>query len=146
MKKIASIIVFAFVVVIATSAQQKRNVNRPVLSVAQQTDLTVKRMTLALDLSEKQQEQLKPVIEKNVSERVSFLEKRKEARKERKKPSANEMYAFQSKMLDGKIAMKNSLKKILNKEQLEKFEKMKKPRRERAMRNIRKGQKNKQRN
>ncbi|WP_088324383.1 hypothetical protein [Polaribacter tangerinus] len=146
MKKIASIIVFAFVVVTTTNAQQKRNVNRPVLSVAQQTDLTVKRMTLALDLSEKQQEQLKPVIEKNVSERVSFLEKNKEARKERKKPSANEMYAFQSKMLDGKIAMKNSLKKILNKEQLKKFEKMKKPRRERAMRNIRKGQKNKQRN
>ncbi|WP_439128520.1 hypothetical protein [Polaribacter sp.] len=128
MKNLATILVFVFAFTFTTQAQKnkKRDQRRPKLSVEQHTDLAVKKMTLALDLSEKQQNKIKPLIAAKMAERKAFMEKRKEARKERKRPTADEIYAVKSKMLDNQIAMRNNMKEILNKEQFEKFEKMQK--------------------
>ncbi|AUC86143.1 hypothetical protein CW731_13005 [Polaribacter sp. ALD11] len=128
MKKLATILVFVLAFTLSTQAQKKRGHKRPQLTTEQQTDLTVKRMTLALDLSERQQNQMKPIITSKVVEKKALMEKRKEARKNDKRPSSDEIYAMKSKMLDNRIAMKNSMKDILNKEQFEKFEKMHKKR------------------
>ncbi|QTE21938.1 hypothetical protein [Polaribacter cellanae] len=126
MKKLASILVLVFSVTFATQAQKNRKQERPQLSVKQHTNLAIKRMTLALDLSEKQQNRIKPIIAKKMAERKALIEKRKKARKEKKRPTANQIYAVKSKMLDNQIATRNSMKEILNKEQFEKFEKMQK--------------------
>lgn len=128
MKKIIGIVVLVFVFTLTAQAQKKRGNKGSKMTVEQHTELAVKRMTLALDLSDKQQNQIKPLIKAQAEERKAAMEKRKEARKNDEKPTADEMYAMQSKRLDAQIAFKSNMKKILNDEQFEKFEKMNKGR------------------
>ena len=134
MKNLATILAFVFAFTYTTQAQKqkKRSHKRPQLTIKQHTNLAIKKMTLDLDLSENQQNKIKPLIAAKMTERKAFMEKRKEARKERKKPTADEVYTLKSKMLDNQIAMRNSMKEILNKEQFEKFEKMQKVRKMRT--------------
>jgi protein CpxP len=144
MKKIASILVLVlvFVFTLTTQAQKKRRDNRPQLSVKQQTSLAVKQMTLALDLSEKQQGQIVPLIQVQAAAKKEAMYKRKAMQESNTKPSSDEIYEMKSKMLDNQIAFKNNLKDILNKEQFEQFQKMKKARKMRGnkeMREMKKG-------
>ena len=124
MKKLASILVLVFAFTLTTQGQQKRKDKRPQLSAEQQSDLMIKKMTLALDLSEKQQQEVTPLIRAKAAERKAAMEKRKEMRKNKTKPNADELYAMKSKQLDNQIAFKAKMKDVLNKEQFEKFEKM----------------------
>jgi hypothetical protein len=131
MKKIASILILVFAFTLTTQAQKKGKRNNdkgPKLTVEQFSDLAVKKMTLALDLSDKQQGQIKPLISAQVAAKKAAMESRKENRDANKKPSADEIYAMKSKQLDNQIAFKNKMKDILNKDQFEKFEKMRKGR------------------
>jgi hypothetical protein len=146
MKKLASILVFVLAVTFSTQAQKKRDHKKPEFTVEQQADLSVKKMTLALDLSNKQQNQIKPLILAKMAERKAFMIKRKEAKKADKKPTSDEMYAIKSKMLDNQIAMKNSMKEILNKDQFDKFEKMHKKRMMKGKKMMKKGRKGKEGN
>ena len=144
MKNLVSILVLVFAFTFTTQAQKKRGDRQSNLTPEQHTELAVKKMTLALDLSDKQQKQIKPLLMANMADKKAAMEKRKEARKEKKRPTADEMYAMQTKRLDKQIAMKRSMKNILNKEQFEKFEKMQKGRKKMAMKG-KKGGKNKKR-
>ncbi|MGY8911011.1 MAG: hypothetical protein ACKVIG_14300 [Flavobacteriales bacterium] len=130
MKKIASILilVFAFTVTAQAQKKDKRDHKTPKFTVEQYADLAVKKMTLALDLSDKQQNQIKPLISAQAAARKAAMESRKENREANKKPSADEIYAMKSKQLDNQIAFKSEMKNILNKEQFEKFEKIAKMR------------------
>ncbi|SDR67823.1 hypothetical protein SAMN05216503_0330 [Polaribacter sp. KT25b] len=130
MKKIASILILVFAFTVSTQAQkkEKRNERGPKLTVEQYTDLAVKKMTLALDLTDKQQGQIKPIISAQAAAKKAEMQSRKENRDANKKPSADEIYEMKSKQLDNQIAFKNKMKDILNKEQFEKFEKMAKKR------------------
>ena len=56
------------------------------------------------------------------------MEKRKEARKQKKRLSSDEIYAIKSQVLDNKISMKRNMKNILNATQFETFKKMYKQR------------------
>ena len=67
MKKIASILILVFAFTLKGEAQKKRKEQRPKLTVEQYSNLAVKKMTLALDLSEKQQEQIKPLISAQIA-------------------------------------------------------------------------------
>ncbi|PQJ82827.1 hypothetical protein [Polaribacter glomeratus] len=126
MKKLASILalVFAFTVAVQAQKKERENEKSPRLSVEQHTDLAVKKMTLGLDLTNKQQDQIKPLMNAQAAEKKAAMQ----SRKENKKPTADEIYAMRSAQLDNQIAFKNSMKNILNKEQFEKFEQMKKER------------------
>jgi hypothetical protein len=133
-------LVFAFT--LTTQAQKKRTHERVKLSIEQQTNLAVKKMTLDLDLSKKQQNDISPLISAQIAERKNVMEKRKTARKENKKPTADQIYAMKSKMLDNKIAMKKKMKTLLNKEQFAKFETTQKGRKMRGMKKMHKKHKN----
>ena len=85
-------------------------------------------MTLALDLSDKQQQQIKPIVMAKMTDRKDFIEKRKASKENNEKPTSDEIFAIKNKQLDHQIVMKNSIKNILNKEQFEKFEKLHKSR------------------
>ena len=124
MKQFASILVLAFAFTLSAQAQKKRNDKRPELSIEQQTNLAIKQMTLTLDLSEKQQNQITPVMTAQAASKKTAMEKRREMRKNKTKPTADEIYEMKSKFLDNQIAFKNSMKEILNEEQFEKFQKM----------------------
>ncbi|MDD7915004.1 hypothetical protein [Polaribacter ponticola] len=126
MKKIASILILVFAFTFTAHAQKSRKDKAPKLSIEQHTELAVKKMTLALDLSNKQQNQIKPLLKAQAQEKKAMMLKRKEARNNKRKPSADEIFAMKNKYLDNQIAFKNNMKNILNKEQYEQFEKMKK--------------------
>jgi len=138
MKNLATILVFVFAVTFTSQAQKKRKQQRPNLTTEQHTNLAIKKMTLALDLSEKQQKQIKPILMAQITERKAAMEKRKEARKNKQKPTADEIYTMKNKQLDNRIMIKNKMKDILNKEQFEKFEKIQKRRKMIALKKMKK--------
>jgi len=127
MKKIVALLVLAVGFTITTQAQRGERSKHEKLTVEQQTELAVKKMTLKLDLTSAQQRQIKPLIAEKIAKRKEMHAKRKamkESGDKREKLSANERYAKKSKMLDAQIAFKSDMKRILNEKQLEKFEKM----------------------
>ena len=129
MKKIASILVVAIAFTFTTQAQKgPKKMKESDFSVEQQTTLAVKKLTLALDLSDAQQRQIKPVIAEKIADKKANFQNRKEGKKDRKKLSADERYAKQNQRLDKEIAMQNKMKRILNDEQYSIFKKMKKNR------------------
>jgi len=138
MKKIASILILAIAFTLSAEAQGKREKRGPKLTIEQHTDLTVKRMILSLELSEKQQKQIEPLIQNQVANKRAAMLKRKENKATKKRPSSDEMYAMKSMQLDNQIAFRNSMKDILNKKQFEKFEKMKKSRKMKGMKMVKK--------
>ncbi|MCG1036229.1 hypothetical protein [Polaribacter sargassicola] len=134
MKKIVSILVLVMAVTFTTQAQRKGGQKGPKFTPEQQATLAVKKMALALDLTDKQQNQIKPILTAQIEERKAEMEKRKANKDEpRQKPTADELFAMQNKRLDNQIMMKNKMKNILNEEQFEKFEKMQKGRKMMAM-------------
>jgi hypothetical protein len=142
MKKIASIVLLVFAFTLTAQAQKGKKKRRAEkLSTEQQTILAVKKMTLALDLTTSQQNQLKPLISKKISDRKAQYKQMKATQKERKKLSANERFAKANERLDAQIAMKRTMKNILNKEQFEKFEKTNKKRKMEVKRMMRKKRK-----
>jgi protein CpxP len=127
MKNIASILVFIFVFTFTLQAQKKKAYKQQ-LTLNQQTSLKVKKMTLALDLSDEQKKQVQPLLLAATTNKKAFMEKRKEARKDKKKPTSDEVYAMKSQLMDNQIAMKRSMKSILNPTQFQRFENMQKKR------------------
>ena len=147
MKNLATFIFFAIAVTFTANAQektaQKNRQNGPQFTVEQHTELSVKRMTLALDLNEKQQNQIKPLLIAQATQRKAAMEKMKKARETKQRPTDEEIFAMKNQQLDNQIAMKKAMKEILTKEQFEKFEKMAKMRKMRGekMMEARKGMK-----
>lgn len=96
------------------------------LSIEQVATLKTKKMTLALDLSAKQQTQ---VMDFNLEEaafrkaRMNKLHEKKEAG-ELKRPSAEERFAMENAKLDRMIAQQDALKKILSDEQFQQWKKI----------------------
>ena len=129
MKKVASILILVFAFTLTTNAQKRdRKYRKSNLTVEQKTTLAVKKMTLALDLTESQQKQMKPLIANQISDRMAMMDKMKTMKESGKKPTDEEKYAFANAHLDKKIAEKAKVKQILNEEQFAKFEKMREKR------------------
>lgn len=128
MKTFASILMMVIAVTFTANAQQNNNQkgakNMPEFSVEQHTELALKKMTLGLDLNEKQQNQIKPLMLAQATQRKATMEKMKATRANKQKPSADELFAMKNQQLDNQIAMKAKMKELLSKEQFEKFEKM----------------------
>lgn len=124
MKKVVAVLILALGFVITTQAQKNKRADFEKLTPEQQTELAVKKMTLKLDLTQNQAEQIKPLLEKQLSNRKAMHEKRKAMKKNGKKPTADERYAMKSTKLDKMIAFKAEMKRILNEKQYERFEKI----------------------
>ncbi|AXG72866.1 hypothetical protein DVK85_00915 [Flavobacterium arcticum] len=92
------------------------------LTPEQRVELQTKKMTLELDLTEKQQKEVKQLLTKKSNDREELMEERKAKKEEGERLTSDERFAMQSTMLDEKIAMKKEMKKILTPEQFEKFE------------------------
>lgn len=99
-------------------------------SPEQMATLKTKKMTLALDLNNSQQDKIYALSLKTAKERKAKMEARKKEMEKRdgKRPelSSDEKYKRANERLDKQIAMKKELSSILTKEQLEKLEQMKK--------------------
>jgi len=127
MKKL--IIATLLLVGISSFAQEKNKMERrqhememEKFTPEQRNELTLKKMTLELDLSSKQQSQMKSIIAEKSAKREAMMKARKE---NTEKPTRDERFAMKSKMMDEQIAMKTKMKTILSPEQFEKWGAMK---------------------
>ena len=121
MKNITSILLLVLIFNFTAQAQKKRGYKQQ-LTINQQTSLKVKQMTLSLDLSDKQQQQVTPLLRAAIAFRQAAMEKRKKEKK--KRLTSDEVYVIKSQLLDNQIALKRGMKDILNTTQFEAFKKM----------------------
>ncbi len=127
MKKL--IVVALLSLTITGIAQEKKNrmeVERPEFTAQQQNELQVKKLTLELDLTAKQQKEISEIVSKQQVKREAMRTEMKNKKAENKKLTSDEKFVLKRNMLDEKIAQKEQMKKILTPEQLEKWEKMSK--------------------
>jgi len=128
-------IAIALVTINATAQERKKDAPqgemkermemRQAMTPEETAQLQTKKMTLHLDLTEKQQVDVKTILLAEAKTRNSKMEEYK-AKKEKAdgvKPSKEERLKMQNARLDHQIEMKKKMKSILNAEQFEKFEK-----------------------
>ncbi len=126
MKKLV-LVVMALCAIQITSAQGQHKGKKGMdMSAEDIATLQTKKMTLALDLTEAQQDDIYKINLENAKLRKTHMEERKAKREsgEAKKPSKEERVAMMNNMLDHKIATKQKIKSILNDEQYARWEKM----------------------
>ncbi|QXP72643.1 hypothetical protein H0I31_02780 [Tenacibaculum sp. AHE15PA] len=127
MKKLVTVLVLAIGFTLTTQAQKGKRNNLEMLTVEQQTELAVKKMTLKLDLTTSQQRDITPLLTDKFIKRKEMHQKRKamkESGEKRAKLSADDRFNKKSNALDAQITFKAEMKRILNKQQYERFEKM----------------------
>ncbi len=101
----------------------QENNERPNFTPDQIAELQTKKMTLHLELTENQQQQILEINKRNAIERKQKMGKRKELRKKGEKPNSDELYKIKSVRLDKQIAHQGEIKTILNDKQFEAWKK-----------------------
>lgn len=136
-------LILAIVLVTTISfAQEKKGEGRnEQFTPEQQTELHVKRMTLNLDLDDKQQKEVKTLLLEQAKKREAKKAEMMAKREKGEKPTSDEKFAMKSEMLDEQIAMKAKMKKILKPEQFKKWEEMREERMEHRKDKAKKGPK-----
>ena len=99
------------------TSKKERRQNMKDLSPEEQATLSTKKMTLALDLNEKQQKQVQQILQAQLEKRPARPSKGDKLTKEQRLEMMNAR-------LDAQIEIKKQMKSILTKEQYEKFDKM----------------------
>ena len=103
-------------------------------------DLKSKKLTLKLDLTDKQQKEVKALFLEEAQNRETLRKERKAKDGEQKeKPSTEEFVKMQNLRLDKQIQMKRKMKSILTVEQYAKFEKMKPRKQKKERKHSKKG-------
>ena len=149
MKKIIFLLVFILTVSSGFSQKRKRVHQANHMTSEQRTILTVKKLTLALDLDRNQAKKVAVLFTKMAKKRKAkgqkvkkeMMVKREKMMKERKEGKLKkehkgkmrvkrrgQNFDAQNKALDHMIALQSEMKKILTKEQYARFKKMKKRR------------------
>ncbi|GLB50803.1 DUF4890 domain-containing protein [Neptunitalea lumnitzerae] len=103
----------------------------------QMATLKTKKMTLALDLTEKQQKELLKINTEVAKKHKAKFEEIKAKREEAKakgetpqRPTSEERFAMQNARLDEQIAMRTKMKSLLTDEQYKKWSEMKESRKD----------------
>lgn len=115
----------------AQSGNRKMDGNRPEkehhnpFTPAQRAELRAKKLTLALDLNDKQQKEIEKLMLAGATERQQLMTQHKADREAGKKPTQDEHFAMMNRKLDAEIATKKELRKILTAEQFAKYEQLK---------------------
>ena len=128
MKKTASIILVALISLSTFAQEPQRKQKRHDFTADQMAEIQTKKMTLHLDLTEKQQKQIFEINKINATERKLKMQERKAVKHSEKELSSEEIFTKKSTSLDKIIAHKAEMKKVLNEEQFQKWEKSKKQR------------------
>jgi len=96
------------------------------MSAEDMATITTKKLTLALDLTTKQQAQVKEIMLEEATARQEKMAEREKMKNDEnaKKPSKEERVKMMNARLDSQIAMKQKMKTILDADQYEKWEGM----------------------
>lgn len=109
----------------AQEAPQAKREKFEQMTPEQRNQLRLKKLTLELGLNDSQQKEMGKLIADQSAKFEAAKAERKANKEKNVKPTADDRFAKQNQMLDEQIAMKEKVKKILTKEQFEKWEKMK---------------------
>jgi protein CpxP len=99
----------------------------------QRSELRLKRVSAILNLTEKQQKEIAPILEEQQQKREKALADFKAMKEKGAKPSAEEREARAKQRDDDQKAMTEKLQKILTPEQMKKWEEKKEQNKERMM-------------
>jgi hypothetical protein len=119
MKKV--FLILTLVLSLLTFGQEKKGAVEK-MSPEQQSILLVKKLTLSLDLSQKQQEEMKVLLLESAQKKAAHQLVQKEKKEKGEKPTATEKFEKQSQLLDAQIEFKAKMKKILSEEQFKKWD------------------------
>ena len=127
MRNVLMVMAIAFAIQVTSSQSAfKHKHNMANLEPEEIANLKTKKMTLALDLNEAQQQKVYDINVEHANARKAHMQKRKAEKADGNvtKPTKEEHLAMMNKVLDDRIATKAKMKAILNKEQYIKWEKM----------------------
>lgn len=116
---------------LTASAQHRGGKDGKRMAPEDRVTMQVTKMTKALDLTEKQQGELKQLLTEKNKEHEAIIAKRKAFKEGGEKPSREEREAIKARMTEERKAVNEKIRKILTPEQFEKFEKIKEQRQER---------------
>ena len=142
MKKLIVVAILAMSISgIAQEKKMRMHTDRPEYTAEQRNELQVKKLTLELDLTAKQQKEISEVVAKQSAKREAMKAAMKAKREESKKRNSDDSFAMKNQMLDERIAYKKEMAKILTPQQQEKWEKMSQKRGMKAKRGMNKNPK-----
>ncbi len=126
MRKTISILVITLFVTFTINAQEneKDNQKRSDFTPEQTATLKSKKMAIALDLNEKQQEQIFNLMKKQGEEKKAKMEEMRARREAGERPTEEERFKMENEKLDKMSANRKEMKKILNEDQFAKWEKI----------------------
>jgi short subunit dehydrogenase-like uncharacterized protein len=114
MKKTGSILLLILAFTFTTQAQKKGGK----LKVEQM----LKEMTIALNLTEEQENKIKPLLIAQIADRKLLSQKRKELKESGEKPSKEDRKKMKEERMAKETALNSKMSSILNKEQFARFE------------------------
>jgi len=94
------------------------------LSSEQMAELQTKKLTLALDLSENQQQRILALNTAAAKVRKQKIDARKAKMEKKEKLTSEEKYTMMNERLDAQIAYKQKVKQILSEDQYKRWEKI----------------------
>jgi len=137
MKKL--IVIAVMLIGLSTFAQKAdkhpRKENLEQFTPQQRIELRLKTLTLDLGLNAAQQKEMGKIITEMDAKRGAFKAEILARKEAGTKPTNDERFAMQTKLLDEKIATKERVKKILDVKQFEKWEQMQSKRLEKNRKN-----------
>ena len=127
MKKL---IVLALLIVGTTIVAQERNRKHQgnemeQFTPQQKSQLMLKKMTLELDLNDSQQKEMSAIISDKIAKKEAHKAEMKVMKEKGVRPTNDQRFAMQMKMLDEQIATKKRMEKILNAKQFDKWTSLK---------------------
>lgn len=121
MKKL--FVVALLVVGLTTFAQEKgKRGDFKEMTPEKRTEMQVKKMTKDLDLNEKQQKEVKELLNAQKEDRAEMIEKRKEIKETAEKATKEQRAEMKAKMDKKKEAIDAKMKSILTDDQYKKWE------------------------
>lgn len=96
--------------------------NREKMTPEQHTEKQLKEMTTSLNLTDKQQSEVKAILLEQSKKREAQRAEMKAARERGEKPSDEQRAEMKKRLIDEQLAMKTKMKKILTEEQLKKLQ------------------------
>lgn len=124
MKKLI-VIALALVTLQVSAQEKKERIQRGAdFTPEEMAQLHTKKMTLELDLTKEQQEQVAALNLENAKAKKTQMEARKNRKKTDEKPSKEEVLKMKNDRLDAQIANKQKMKRILTADQYKKWEEL----------------------
>lgn len=118
-------LIVAFVILVSTLSFAQPG-GREKLTPEQNVEKKLKEMTNDLNLSEKQQIQIKSILVEQSKKREAMKAEMKSSREKGVKPSDEEKAEMKKKIIDEQLEMKTKMKSILNEDQLKKMKEIRK--------------------